>query len=109
VVGMRGHSVGSRRVRQRRPKRNQSVELTPRSNLASRILFHALFGTRDIRGAFREMARLRSLKHSDEHERILMEMRADTLRDLQTKPDDRVLNELLRHIREEVKARPVRQ
>ncbi len=86
-----------------------AVELAPRSDLASRILFHALFGVGDVVGAFREAARFRSLKESNEYDRILIEMEADTLCDLQSKPNDPFLIELLGHVRAEISVRPVTQ
>jgi predicted Zn-dependent protease len=86
-----------------------AIDLSSKSELASRTLFHALFAVGDAAAAFCEVARFRSLRQSDEFERILVEMEADTLRDLQDKPSDPFLNELLGHLRKEMNARPVRQ
>ena len=85
------------------------TELSTKSELASTILFLSLFHLGDATGAFREAARFRSLKESVEYERILMDLERDTLRDLQGKPNDPLLSELMSRIREELRARPVRQ
>jgi hypothetical protein len=84
-------------------------ELSTKSELASTTLFLSLFHLDDARGAFREAARFRALKKSEEYERILMDLEMDTLRDLQSKPNDPFLTQVMGLIREELKTRPVRQ
>jgi predicted Zn-dependent protease len=87
----------------------KAIALSSKSELASLTLCHSLFAMRDVVGAFAEIARFRSTKQSDEYERILLEREANSLRDLQAKPDDPFLNELLSMIRAELKSRPVKQ
>jgi len=87
----------------------KAIALSSKSELASLTLFHALFAMRDVVGAFSEVARFRSTKQSDEYERILLELEANTLRDVQVTPSDPFLSDLLSSIRRELKSRPVRQ
>jgi hypothetical protein len=86
----------------------RATALSPKSDLSSRILFHALFGMGHVGDAFAEMARLRSLKRSEEYDRILLELEADALRDLQARPGDGVAEDLLERARSEMCARPVK-
>src|SRR5262249_2158624 len=87
----------------------RATRVAPKSDLASRILFHALFGLGQIDEAFLEMGRFRSIKDSLEYDRILAEMKDDTLRDLQARPEDTFSRRLLDAIRNELKIRPVKQ
>jgi predicted Zn-dependent protease len=87
----------------------RAVNLAPKSDLASRILFHALFGLDQIDEAFLEVKRFRVIKHSVEYDRILAELENDTLRDLQANPNDAFLRRLLEAVRDELRARPIKQ
>lgn len=86
-----------------------AVNLAPKSDLASRILFHALFGLDQIDEAFYEVKRFRTIKHSAEYDRILAELENDTLRDIQATPNDAFLRRLLDAVRDELRARPIKQ
>jgi hypothetical protein len=86
----------------------RAIELSHASELASRILFHASLGTGDIAGAFAEMARFRALRQSAEYDRILVEMEDSVTRDLQSRPHDDSLKDMLAHLREEMRNRPIR-
>jgi predicted Zn-dependent protease len=87
----------------------RAVNLAPKSDLASRILFHALFGLNQVDEAFREVKRFRAIKHSVEYDRILAELENDTLRDLLITPNDAFLRRLLDAVRDELRARPIKQ
>jgi predicted Zn-dependent protease len=49
----------------------QVTILSPKSEMASLGLFHTIFDLGDVNGAFEEMKRFISLKHSDEYTRLL--------------------------------------
>ncbi len=87
----------------------RAVQLSPRSELASTALFHALFGIEDIYGAFAELGRFRQLTESAEYEQILIELQTDTLRDAAAQPEDEFLKRLLCLIRQEIAQRPLRR
>ena len=52
----------------------KTTTLSPKSELASRGLFHCLFATGQKDKAFAEARRFLSLRHSDEYDRILNEI-----------------------------------
>jgi predicted Zn-dependent protease len=85
------------------------IALSPRSELASRILFHACLELRDVDSAFSEVARFRALKDSSEYDRTLAEMEDGTLHDLKDRPNDALLRRVLERVREELRIRPIRQ
>ena len=87
----------------------RAVSLAPRSELASRVLFHALFGIGDIDAAFAEAGRFRTIRDSVEYDRILAELEDDTLRKLDDRAGDVFLTRLLTRVRDELKVRPVKQ
>jgi predicted Zn-dependent protease len=86
-----------------------SVRLAPKSELASRTLFHAYMRLQDIEAAFSEVARFRTIKDSAEYERTLAEIEDGTLRSLQDHPHCALLNCVLERVRQELKARPLKQ
>jgi predicted Zn-dependent protease len=85
------------------------IALSPRSELASRIVFHACLELEDVDSAFAEAARFRAIKDSPEYDRTLAEMDDGTLRALRDRPHDALLRRVLDRVREELSARPVKQ
>lgn len=87
----------------------RATELAPRSEMASVNLFHALYHLGEIDGAFRELARFRSTKHSPEYEQMLMEIEEEALRALQEHPLDSFQKRVFELARAELKVRPIKQ
>jgi predicted Zn-dependent protease len=85
-----------------------AVKLAPRSELASVILFHSLYRLQSVDEAFAEVERFRTIKSSDEYEKILTEMDDDTSKALQQRPFDAVLQLVLRKVRAEIALRPIK-
>lgn len=85
----------------------RAVQLAPRSELASRILFHALYQLRDLAAAFEELARFRSTKNSLEYDQTLSELHDELLKQMQEKAYDPFLQQALSKLRQELAARPI--
>jgi len=77
--------------------------------LASVNLFHALHQLGDVDGAFREVARFRSIKLSPEYERMLPEVEEGTLQILGGRPFDSFQKHVLEIVQAELRARPLKQ
>lgn len=88
---------------------SRTVELSPRSELASRGLFHALYRLGRLVEAFEEMARFRSLKRSSEYDSILEDLAIEVSQKLKEDANDKFLLELRDRVLAELQTRPARK
>jgi Tfp pilus assembly protein PilF len=84
----------------------RATQLSPKSELASRGLFHSLYGLGKFSEAFDEVARYRSLKRSSEYELTLDELLAEAEGRLKTDENDSFALELRDRVVGELRERP---
>jgi predicted Zn-dependent protease len=85
----------------------RTVVLSPRSELASRGLFHSLYKLGKLAEAFEEVARYRALKSSAEYDLILKELLAESEETLRDDEGDEFFREVIDRVGEELRVRPM--